>query len=56
MTNNDQLTRPERVRLEAFAQVTLRHWGSPISLADQFNQARRVEEFLHKANEDYPGS
>ena len=47
--HQDQLTRKERVRLEAFAQVTARHQMRPLSLEDHMKEAQRVEAFLYLA-------
>lgn len=49
MHSNDQLTRKERVRLEAFAQVAARHTMNPLPLEDHIVEARKVEEFLYGA-------
>lgn len=53
---NDQLTKQERLRLEAFSQacnssftIRTKNKDRP-SLDDIFEQAKRIEEFLKSAN------
>lgn len=48
----DKLTRAERIRLESFAQVGMRHQIRPIPLTDHFIEAERVEKWLREARED----
>lgn len=56
MTNNDQLSKQERLRLESFAQAvnssfTIRTKNNERPLLDDlFEHAKRIEEFLKAAN------
>lgn len=55
MIGEDKLTRPERVRLESFAQacqsfVMTGHPGRPPTLDDVMARAEQIEEWLAKAN------
>lgn len=55
MTNNDQLTKYERLRLECFSQAinssfTIRTDGNRPSLDEVFEHAKKIEEFLKAAN------
>lgn len=50
MPLNDQLTRDELIRLEAFAQVTGRHQMRSLSIAGHIEEALIVETFLKAAN------
>ena len=52
--HNDQLTRKERVRLEAFAQAGARHQMRPLPLTDHMKEAREIETFLYNADTDNP--
>lgn len=56
MTNNDQLSKQERLRLESFAQavnssftIRIKNNERPL-LDDLFEHAKRIEEFLKAAN------
>ena len=48
----DKLTRAERLRLEAFAQVNLRNQMRPIALDKHMREAELVEAWLKAARED----
>lgn len=55
MPNNDQLTKSERLRLEAFAQAcnssfTIKAEGRP-TLNQLFDHALQIETFLKQSNE-----
>jgi len=52
MLSNDQLTRRERVRLEAFAQAGMRYQMRGVSLEQQFKEAETIEKWLLAAGND----
>lgn len=52
MMHNDQFTRAERIRLEAFAQVNARNQMRPLELHNHFQEAEKVEQWLRSAKED----
>lgn len=52
MPTNDQLTRNERIRLEAFAQVNGRNQMRPLPLEQHFEEAEKVEAWLKQARDD----
>lgn len=57
MLNNDQLTRNERIRLEALAQAVQSYMNRPRPPEDeQVRTARYFEAFIRAADKDFPVS
>ena len=52
MIPNDQLTRAERIRLEAFAQAGMRYTMRGCPLEQQFKEAEQIEKWLKASTED----
>jgi hypothetical protein len=50
----DKLTRAERIRLEAFAQVGARNMARPLTLAMHLQEAEKVEAWLYAARDPSP--
>ena len=53
MLNNDQLTRNERIRLEAIAQANVLHAMRGIDAKVLIETARLLEAFIRAADTDY---
>lgn len=53
MQNNDQLTRNERIRLEALAQSNAYHTMKHATPTDVMEVARFFENFLRAADTDF---
>lgn len=52
--NQDKLTRAERIRLEAFAQVGQRNAMRPIAMEAHMAEAELLERWLYAAREPMP--
>lgn len=52
--NPDKLTRAERIRLEAFAQISRRHGYRPIAMEAHKAEAEELERWLYAAREPMP--
>ena len=55
MNNQDQLTRAERVRLEALAQAIMAFGPRAVTAQEVMNSAEEIEAWLYKAKEPDQG-